>query len=342
MLNFDEARFLRIQRGAVAQLDPLRELVQRLTPRIDSLFFLGTGGAQILMEPAALLMQRRSHMPTVVARAAEIVVDGPANLGANALVVIPSLSGTTKESLAALDFAEERGGTVVSLVGHADTPLGKQADHAFVNFAEDDTSSESFYTQSLGIALALLAARGEMADAERVFEGLRALPEALLETKRAFEPRAAELAQAFRDEKYHILTGAGSAWPQAFYYGMCILEEMQWIRTRPVHASDFFHGTLELVEEGGERDPPEGRGPVASARRPRGEFRPPLHAEAHNDRHGRFRASRHRPGRACLRLAHRARHRAGAPLRAPGSAARASADDAPLLQARRILINKQR
>jgi fructoselysine-6-phosphate deglycase len=29
---------------------------------------------------------------------------------------------------------------------------------------------------------------------------------------------------------------------------MCILEEMQWIRTRPVHASDFFHGTLELVE----------------------------------------------------------------------------------------------
>jgi fructoselysine-6-phosphate deglycase len=30
---------------------------------------------------------------------------------------------------------------------------------------------------------------------------------------------------------------------------MCILEEMQWIRTRPVHASDFFHGTLELVDK---------------------------------------------------------------------------------------------
>ena len=31
---------------------------------------------------------------------------------------------------------------------------------------------------------------------------------------------------------------------------MCILEEMQWIRTRPIHAADFFHGTLELVEKG--------------------------------------------------------------------------------------------
>ena len=57
------------------------------------------------------------------------------------------------------------------------------------------------------------------------------------------------MAETIKDEKYHIISGAGSTWPQAFYYGMCILEEMQWIRTRPVHASDFFHGTLELVEK---------------------------------------------------------------------------------------------
>ena len=31
---------------------------------------------------------------------------------------------------------------------------------------------------------------------------------------------------------------------------MCILEEMQWVRTRPVTSAQFFHGTLELVEEG--------------------------------------------------------------------------------------------
>lgn len=30
---------------------------------------------------------------------------------------------------------------------------------------------------------------------------------------------------------------------------MCILEEMQWIRTRPVLASDVFHGPLELVDK---------------------------------------------------------------------------------------------
>lgn len=29
----------------------------------------------------------------------------------------------------------------------------------------------------------------------------------------------------------------------------CILEEMQWIKTKSIHAAEYFHGTLELVEE---------------------------------------------------------------------------------------------
>jgi len=33
--------------------------------------------------------------------------------------------------------------------------------------------------------------------------------------------------RASRSSDYHVITGAGSSWPQAFYYGMCILEEMQ-------------------------------------------------------------------------------------------------------------------
>jgi fructoselysine-6-phosphate deglycase len=79
---------------------------------------------------------------------------------------------------------------------------------------------------------------------------LATLPELLADAKAAFEDQAASLARAIKDETYHIFTGAGSVWPEAHYYGMCILEEMQWIRTRPVHAADFFHGTLELVEPG--------------------------------------------------------------------------------------------
>ncbi len=251
MLNFDESRFLRIQEGAVAHLDRLRTTVaDAVRAGAPNLIFLGSGGAGILMQPAAWLLHARSRFPVFLENPAELVTSGSGHLRPGSLVVIPSLSGTTAESVTALRYAQERGAQVLVLTGHHGTPLADEAQHVFVNFAEDDTSCEMFYVQSLAVALAVLDARGEIDDVAGILGELRDLPRILLEVKRAFEPRAEELAKQWRDEPFHIITGAGSTWPQAFYYGMCILEEMQWIRTRPVHASDFFHGTLELVEEG--------------------------------------------------------------------------------------------
>jgi fructoselysine-6-phosphate deglycase len=250
MLNFDEARFLRIQSGAVKQTGPIRDFIHASLPDAENLFFLGTGGAAILMEPAVQLLRRRSRFPVFRETAAELTIAGSRHLGPKSIVVIPSLSGTTAESVAALAYCRERGAKILSLVGKKDTPLGTDADCAIVNFAEDDTSSESFYIQSLAIALSIMSERGEFEGLDELAENLAALPDALLAAKRSFEPEAERLAETIKGEQYHIISGAGSTWPEAFYYGMCILEEMQWIRTRPVHASDFFHGTLELVEKG--------------------------------------------------------------------------------------------
>lgn len=250
MLNFDPARFLRIQTGTVAIARDLGALIQRLVAEgADSLFYMGSGGAGILMQPAADLMQRSSNLACQNVLCAEIVLTGHKSLGAKSVVIMPSLSGTTKESIAAMDYVKARGATVISITGHAETPLANGADYSFVNFAEDDTSCEMFYVTSLVVALAAMQAKGERSDYDQLITELQGLPTELLAVKTAFEPRAAELALTIKDDSYHILTGSGAAWPEAYYYGMCILEEMQWIRTRPVHASDFFHGTLELVEK---------------------------------------------------------------------------------------------
>lgn len=251
MLNFDRDRFVRIQSGAVGIADTVHPIVGKLlTKPVERLHFLGAGGAQLLMLPAASLLERCSSFPVHVQYPAEVVASSPSGIDERSLVVIPSLSGTTKESIEVLGHVRERGATVLSLTGHEDTPIARDADHNYTNFAEDDTSSESFYLQSLVIALSIMAHRGEFTGYDEVVGELRRLPELLADAKEAFEQRAASLAEEIRDEDYHIFTGAGSTWPEAWYYAMCILEEMQWIRTRPVHAADFFHGTLELVEHG--------------------------------------------------------------------------------------------
>lgn len=251
MLNFDEARFLRIQAGAVERAADLAGTVDKcLADGAQNLFFLGSGGAGILMQPAAQLLAAQSQFPAHLALPAELIALGSRHLGPHSVAVIPSLSGTTPESIEVLGYAKRAGATVIALTGHEDTPLARDADYHVTNFAEDDTSSESYYLQSLGIALAVQRARGEITDYDEVLAQLRALPPLLVGVKQVAEAAAPGLAAAIAADPFHIITGAGSTWPQAFYYGMCILEEMQWIRTRPVHAADFFHGTLELVEQG--------------------------------------------------------------------------------------------
>jgi fructoselysine-6-phosphate deglycase len=251
MLNFDEPRYVGIQSGALALADQIHQAVaDALQGGATNLFLIGSGGAGILMLPAADLLRARSTFPVHVEMPAELVVRGSAHLGPQSLVVMPSLSGTTGESIEALEYCRSKGATVINLTGHARTPLADRADISLVNYAADDTSCESFYLQSLLVALSVMHLRGEYDAYGETLTELRRLPALLVDAKRAFEPRAAEYAERIKDVGYHVVTGAGSTWPEAFYYGMCILEEMQWIRTRPVHASDFFHGTLELVEAG--------------------------------------------------------------------------------------------
>ena len=149
--------------------------------------------------------------------------------------------------------------------------------------------------------------------------------------KQAAEAAAPELAAAIAADPFHIITGAGSTWPQAFYYGMCILEEMQWIRTRPVHAADFFHGTLELVEQGVSVLLLKGE----DAARPLAErvesFVGPVFQQAHGARRGQLPAAGDLPPGARADLAGRAGHRAGTGQCPPGGAHRASAHHPPVL-----------
>src|SRR3954452_2381832 len=119
MLNFDEPRFREIQAGAVELADAIDHAVNELLDAgAKNLFFLGTGGAGVLMQPAAELLQRRAGLPTFLEHAAEIVLSDSVHLGHGSVVVIPSLSGTTKESVELLRFAQAKGAKVITLTGH--------------------------------------------------------------------------------------------------------------------------------------------------------------------------------------------------------------------------------
>ncbi len=250
MLNFDAERFLRIQRGAVAHSEGLRATVARLLEEgAPNLFFVGSGGAGILMQPAHHLLRAASTFPAHLANPAELMANGCPDLGPGSIVVMPSLSGTTAETVAALEYVHGRGAVVIALTGHGDTPLAAGARPRLLTNSQRTANSRSCPTAVAGVALAASRSRGRhpgtRARAASEYHAPRAALSAPRLPSRTGQPSSRALARS----DYHRRDRGGHQMARRFIRH-CILEEMQWIRTRPVHASDFFHGTLELVEPG--------------------------------------------------------------------------------------------
>lgn len=42
-----------------------------------------------------------------------------------------------------------------------------------------------------------------------------------------------------------MFVGAGNTYGAAYEYAMCVLEEMQWIATKSIHAAEFSMGLLK-------------------------------------------------------------------------------------------------
>ena len=94
MLNFDRNRFVTIQRGAVAFADTVRPLMAKaLAEGVERLFFMGTGGVQILTFPAIELAQRLTTFPVRAHFPAQVVIDPPAGLDARSTCRYPFALG---------------------------------------------------------------------------------------------------------------------------------------------------------------------------------------------------------------------------------------------------------
>ena len=74
------------------------------------------------------------------------------------------------------------------------------------------------------------------------------MPENVVNIYKDSDAKAKEFADKYCDSPLTYLVGSGNLEDWATCYGMCIMEEMQWMRTRPISAANFFHGTLEVIE----------------------------------------------------------------------------------------------
>lgn len=67
--------------------------------------------------------------------------------------------------------------------------------------------------------------------------------------KQEFNPIAQKSVKEHHKDGYQIWIAGGITWGHGYLFSMCVLGEMQWIRTKSVTSTEFFYRILELVEE---------------------------------------------------------------------------------------------
>lgn len=247
MLKFDLDKYVKYGEETYGLRSKIEEIADQISERgYSNIFFMGVGGTTAELAVIKEIMALYSDIPVYLENAAELLLKGNKHLKADSIVITASKSGDTKETVACAKWCREQNIEVVSFLSKEGSPLGENSNYTIIS---DVNGIENSYLKFLLLALRLLYKRGDFPFYQRFADQMANLHTNLIKIKEKFEPQAAEIAAKYHKEPYMIWIGSGTLWGEVYLFSMCILEEMQWMRTKAVTSPEFFHGTLELVEK---------------------------------------------------------------------------------------------
>lgn len=243
MLNFDEAKVRQDHQNGVDMIPEVEKVVDQICDEgYDNIFLFGIGGTLLyagqIMHTAK---QLGCSLPLYLENATDFLYEGNKKFTKNSVVVIASLSGNTIEVEAAIDKAHEVGARVIGYVEVPESPLAKKVDHLVTTVGGE-------YYWWYTVVLRFMKNAGEFDAYDKLTSQMRNLPDAVVQIYKDADEEMKNYAEKYCDEPITYLVGSGNLEDWAVCYGMCIMEEMQWMRTRPISAANFFHGTLEVIE----------------------------------------------------------------------------------------------
>lgn len=250
MVGYDEVIYREVLERAIGNIDGIDDAVDEISARgYSNLYLVGSGGTYSMASPVTYLLKTHSSIPWYWEIAAELVKAKPLSLNDRSVVITASLSGTTSETIEAARYAQSVGAKVIALVGERDCPLADCADYVFENpKASNDNLVEEIYIQYFALAARFMKDNGEFPEYESFVSALRKMPDVLQSVREQQDAAALDFATKHQDTPFHMCVGAGNVWGETYCFAMCVLEEMQWIATKSIHAAEFFHGTIEMTE----------------------------------------------------------------------------------------------
>lgn len=248
MLRFNKEEYLK----SAELIRKARPVAEEIALKIhqsgySNIFFTAVGGSLSPMMAIGDMAKQLTSIPVYVEQAGELFVRGHKTLSEKSLILTLSKSGDTKETVAIAKKLKQEGKTVVCFTKNPESPLALNSNYIVPMQHENGVEYE--YIVMYWLFFKLLNLNGEFENYDSFADGLTTLPENLLNIKQQFETKADKIAKEHYNAPIQYWIGGNEMWGEVYLFSMCILEEMQWIKTKSVTSSEFFHGTLELIEK---------------------------------------------------------------------------------------------
>ena len=243
MLKFDEEKQIASVQGALALRPRIEAIVDEICEKgFRNLCWLGIGGTWASCLQAEVHMKERSDLDLFVENAAEYLTTGSRRVGDGTIVVISSVTGSTEEMVRGVEKAKAAGARVLGFIDVETAQLAGMVDWEIAYPANEQLK---FFM----VADRFMYNRGEFPEYDEYYAQLDAhLARDLVEVEKAADAFGLEFAQKHHDDRLHYFVGAGNQYGSTYSYAMCYWEEQHWIRTKSIHAAEFFHGMLEIVD----------------------------------------------------------------------------------------------
>jgi len=243
MIKFNEQEYINNIRGALSIRGQIEHIVDIADKKgIDSICFLGIGGTWASCMQATVHMKEHSTREMFALNAAEYIATGDKRVSDKTFTVISSVTGTTEEMLEAVAKMHAAGAYVLGFIDKTDSPLASAVD-ALISYPHNEQLK--FFM----VADRLMLNEGCFNEYDNYYTQLDTfLPEALAQVEKDADAFGLAFAQKHLNDALHYFVGAGTLYGATYSYAMCYWEEMHWMRTKSIHAAEFFHGMLEIID----------------------------------------------------------------------------------------------
>ena len=215
----------------------------------DRIILSGMGSSYNAAYPA-LIELAKQPVPVQLINAAELLHSLSGMIGTRSLLWLNSQSGRSAELVHILErIRSAPPACLLTFVNDVSSPMAEQADLCIpIHAGEESTVSTKTYTNMLAANL-LAGIQLISGDVEAAIREMRLASDAMESYLADWEARVQELDSLLGDFKQLYIIGRGSSM-SAVWNGSLNNKEAAKCSFEGIHAADFRHGPLEVVESG--------------------------------------------------------------------------------------------